>query len=243
MGAVSDQLAAISYDGATIAFSQAEGADGLPIGEILRQVGKTGKPSAQPLAGSRASFLAAARPVPLGRGASDAVLLLAKRIDDALLSAVAGRSGRTMLVSDGRRALAQSGTGSARLEALVGQEASADVALSDPAEHGAALAIAPGFWLWSLGRTDFGQAAAAFDRTRRQASWAVAIPLALVLLALALRRGRRQSADVPAPREPVLSQNLTRLGLSASGAPSPPSAGPEAARRQPRCPRCQRDRE
>jgi hypothetical protein len=49
-----DQLAAISYDGSTIAFSQAEGADGLPIGEILRQVGKTGKPSAQPLAGSHA---------------------------------------------------------------------------------------------------------------------------------------------------------------------------------------------
>ena len=63
-----DQLAAISYDGATLVFSQAEGADGLPVGEMLRRVGKEGKPLAQALAGARGSFLAAARPVPLGQG-------------------------------------------------------------------------------------------------------------------------------------------------------------------------------
>jgi serine/threonine-protein kinase len=212
-----DQLAAISYDGATLAFSQAEGADGVPIGEILRQVGKDGKPVARPLAGSRGSFLAAARAVPLGHGPS-AVLLLAKRVDGALLSTVAGRAGKTILVSDGKRALGRSGPASEQLEALVGQEASGDVALADPAEHAAAVAVAPGLWLWTLGRTDFGQAAAASDRIRRQLSWLVAIPLALAFGALALRRGRRAAVDIgAAPPEAAHPPHQTRLGLSTSG--------------------------
>ena len=220
-----NQLAAISYDGATLAFSQAEGADGLPVGEMLRQVGKEGKPLAQPLAGARGSFLAAARPVPLGQGSS-AVLLLAKRIDDAVLSTVAGRSGRAILVSDGKRALGHAGPASAQLETLVGQEAKADVALADPAEHAAAVAVGPGLWLWSRGRTDVAQAAAAFDRTRRQVSWIVAIPLALAIAAVALRRGRRPAAAAPEPRQPVISQNVTRLGLSASGDEAPAIGSP-----------------
>ena len=137
-----NQLAAISYDGATLAFSQAEGADGLPIGEMMRKVGKDGKPAAQPLAGERGAFLVAARPAALGQGAS-AVLLLAKRLDGPLLATVAGRSGRPILVSDGRRALGQWGPGVAQLEALVGQEAEGDVALPEPGAHAAAVAIAP----------------------------------------------------------------------------------------------------
>ena len=184
---------------------------------MLRQVGKEGKPLAQPLAGARGSFLAAARPVPLGQGAS-AVLLLAKRIDDAVLSTVAGRSGRAILVSDGKRALGHAGPASAQLETLVGQEAKADVALADPAEHAAAVAVGPGLWLWSRGRTDVAQAAAAFDRTRRQVSWIVAIPLALAIAAVTLRRGRRLAAPAPEPRQPVMSPNVTRFGLAVSGA-------------------------
>ena len=139
----------------------------------------------------------------------------------------------------GQRWTARAGTvrdGTARgSRRWCGREASVDVALSDPAEHGAAVPLAPGLWLWTLGRTDFGQTAAAFDRTRRQASWALAIPLALVLLAVALRRPRRQpaDADLPAPREPVLSQNLTRLGLSASGGTAPPSAGTDGGATAP----------
>jgi len=224
-----EQLAAISYDGATMAFSQAEGADGLPIGEMMRRVGKDGRPVAQPLAGSRASFLAAARSVPLGQG-SPAVLLLAKRIDSGLLSTVAGRAGKTILISDGRRALGQAGPASAQLEGLVGQEASGDVALADPAEHAAAVTVAPGLWLWTLGRTDLGLVAAASDRIRRQVSWMLAIPLALALAAVALRRGRRQPVDAPAPREPATSPHgtsphNTQIGLSVSGEELPPAAG------------------
>ena len=131
------------------------------------------------------------------------MLLLAKRIDDAVLSTVAGRSGRAILVSDGKRALGHAGPASAQLETLVGQEARADVALADPAEHAAAVAVGPGLWLWSRGRTDVAQAAAAFDRTRRQVSWIVAIPLALAIAAVTLRRGRRPAAAAPEPRQPV----------------------------------------
>ena len=215
-----NQLAAISYDGATLAFSQAEGADGLPIGELMRQVGTAGKPASRPMAGERGAFLAAARQVPLGQGMS-AVLLLAKRIDAPLLATVAGRSGRPLLVSDGRRALGQWGPGVAQLEALVGEEASGDVALPEPGVHAAAVAIAPGLWLWSLGRTgEVEQAAAAADRTRRQVSWAVAIPLGLAIAAVSLRR-RGARGTAPDALEPAISPNLTRLGLSAS-TPSAP---------------------
>jgi serine/threonine protein kinase len=227
-----NQLAAISYDGATVAFSQAEGADGLPIGEMLRRVGKEGKPSAVPLAGARGSFLAAARPVPLGRDFS-AVLLLAKRIDDAVLSTVAGRSGRAILVSDGKRALGHAGPASAELETLVGQEARGDVALSDPAEHAAAVAVGPGLWLWSRGRTDVAQAAAAFDRTRRQVSWIVAIPLALAIAAVTLRRRRRPAAAAAEVAQPAASPNFTRLGLSVSGDEAPASSGAPGAASPP----------
>ena len=149
------------------------------------------------------------------------MLLLAKRIDDAVLSTVAGRSGRAILVSDGKRALGHAGPASAQLETLVGQEARADVALADPAEHAAAVAVGPGLWLWSRGRTDVAQAAAAFDRTRRQVSWIVAIPLALAIAVVTLRRGRRPAAPAPEPRQPVISPNVTRFGLAVSGDETP----------------------
>lgn len=59
-----------------------------------------------------------------------------------------------------------------------------------------------------------------------------------MLLAVAFRRPRRQpaDADLPAPREPVLSQNLTRLGLSASGATAPPRAGMDGDAASPALP-------
>jgi Protein kinase domain len=210
-----NQLAAISYDGATLAFSQAEGADGLPIGEMMRKVATAGKPAAQPLAGERGAFLVAARPVPLGHGAS-AVLLLAKRIDGPLLATVAGRPGRPILISDGRRALGGWGPGVAQLEALVGQEADGDVQLEEPGAHAAALAIGPGLWLWSLGSAgELAQATAAADRSWRQMSWAVAIPLALVIGAVSLRK-RRGQGRAPEVQDPAAAPNFTRVGVSIS---------------------------
>jgi len=208
-------LSAISYDGATLAFSQAEGADGLPIGELMRQVGTAGKPAGRAMAGARGAFLAAARQAPLGQGMS-AVLLLAKRIDAPLLATVGGRSGRPLLVSDGRRALGQWGPGVAQLEPLVGQEAGGDVALPEPGVRAAAVAIAPGLWLWSLGRAgELEQVAAAADRTRRQVSWAVAIPLALALAGMSFRR-RGGSSKGPAALDAAVSPHVTRVGVSTS---------------------------
>ncbi len=88
------------------------------------------------------------------------------------------RAGRFWSATDAARS-GSWGPGVAQLEALVGQETSGDVALPEPGVHAAAVAIAPGLWLWSLGRAgELEQVAAAADRTRRQVSWAVAIPLA-----------------------------------------------------------------
>ena len=216
-----DLLTAISYDGVTLAFAQTEGADGVPVGPIVREVAETGRVASAAMSGSGGAFVVAARPVPLGRDRA-AVLVLARRIDGAMLELVAGRPGRAVLLSDGLRALARGGTDSARLEPLVGREASGEVALSEPSAHAAAVEIAPMLSLWVLGRaTEFERAAVAADRSRRKWIAALAVALAVAIATLSLRPGRRRSgapALLPAPvgASPAGVSNVTRFGAASS---------------------------
>ena len=143
--------AAISYDSATLAFAQTEGADGVAVGAIVRRVWGSGRPASAAMSGRGGAFLVAARPASLGRDRA-AVLVLAKRIDDPLLAVVAQGAGRAVLLSDGTRSLGRGGENSAVLEPLAGLERAADAALPAlSAAHAAAVAVAPGLWLWSLG--------------------------------------------------------------------------------------------
>jgi serine/threonine-protein kinase len=195
-----DLRAAISFDGATLAFAQTEGDDGVDVAPIVREVGAGGRTVARLVAGKRAAFLVAASAAPLGPGRAAAVLLLARRVEESLLADVAARVGGPILLSDGRLPLGGYGAdGGEVLAALVGQEARGDLPLADPAAHAAALEIGPGVWLWALGRGAGGGAArASADRTRWRLSWAAAIPLAAVIAARALRRRRKSIAAAPA---------------------------------------------
>jgi eukaryotic-like serine/threonine-protein kinase len=224
-------LAAISYDGKTLAFAQTEGADGVPVAPIVRRVGATGRPASAAVAGTGGAFLIAARAASLGRGRA-AVLVLARRIDGPLLEVLAGGAGRAVLLSDGRRAFGWGGDG-AMLEPLAGRAPAGDVALAEPAAHAAAVAIAPGLWLWALGRASgFERAAIAADRSRQRVLWAIALPLAAAIAAASLRPRRRTEESLPAllpapaPAVPVVT-NATRFGVAAS-APLDLSAAPPA---------------
>ena len=161
-------LAAISYDGATLAFAQTEGAEGVSVGALVRAVGETGRPASAAMAGPGGGFLVAARPVRLGRDRA-AVLALARRIDDGLLDQVARYGGRDVLLSDGARVLGRGGADATLLEPLAGHERIGHFALRQPATHAAATEVAPGLWLWALGRaSDFERAVVAGDRSRRK---------------------------------------------------------------------------
>ena len=216
-----DLRAAISYDGATLAFAQTEGADGVPVGSLVREVAETGRVASAAIAGSGGAFVVAARPVSLGRDRA-AVLVLARRIDDAMLELVAGGAGRAVLLSDGLRTLARGGADSARLEPLVGREASGEVVLSEPSAHAVAVEMGPVLSLWVLGRaTEFEHAAVVADRSRRKWIAAVAIAFAVAIATLSLRPGRRRSGApallaAPVGVSPAGVSNVTRLGAASS---------------------------
>jgi hypothetical protein len=216
-----DLLTAISYDGVTLAFAQTEGADGVPVGAIVRQVAETGRVASAAMRGNGGAFVVAARPVPLGRDRA-AVLVLARRIDGPMLELVAGGAGRAVLLSDGLRTLARGGTDSARLEPLVGREAGGEAALSERSAHAAAVEVGPGLSLWVLGRaTEFERAMVAADRARGKWISAIAVALAVAIAALSLRPGRRPSGlpallPAPAAASPAGVANVTRLGAASS---------------------------
>ena len=166
------------------------------IGELMRQVGD-GREAGVTADGaaSGGAFLAAARQVPLGQGmCRGAAAGQADRRRRCWPRWPGDRAGRVLL-SDGRRALAQWRPRQSRSSRRwSGEESSGDVALPEPgarARRGGDRARACGCGA-SAAPAELAQAAAAADRTRRQVSWAVAIPLALALAALSLRRrGRR----------------------------------------------------
>ena len=209
--------AAISYDGKKLAFAQTDGRDEARIREIVREVSASGKGATRLMSGTQGAFLVAASPDLPGTGQASAVLLLTRPLDDRVMETLAGRLGRPILVSDGHRPLARGGAeAGALLGAAVGQEASGDVALSDPAARAAAVEIGPGLWVWSVGSASaFEQATVVADRSRRQLLWAVAIPLAIAALSLPLRRSRKRPADAPPPAAPYASPRpgATRFGL------------------------------
>jgi serine/threonine-protein kinase len=183
---------AISYDGATLAFAQTDGLDGVAVAPIVKRVSDTGRAASAVMSGGGGAFLVAACPAPLGRDRA-AVLALARRIDSALLRQVAGGPGRAVLLSDGRQSLAWGGVDGPQLEPLVGREARASVvALEGAATQAAAVAVAPGLWLWAIGRaTDFERAAVAADGSRRKVAWSLAVAIAAAIAALSLRSRRR----------------------------------------------------
>jgi hypothetical protein len=99
-----EMLTAISYDGVTFAFTQTEGADGVSVAALVRQVSRSGRAASVIVAGRGGGFLVAARPLRFD-GEHIGVLALARRRRGrapgprrrragASGARVAGRSGR-----------------------------------------------------------------------------------------------------------------------------------------------------
>ncbi len=191
----------------------------------MKRVGETGRPASAAMAGPGGGFLVAARPVRLGRDRV-AVLALARRIDDALLDQVARYGGRDVVLSDGTRAVGRGGADAALLEPLAGHEGAGTFALRQPATAAGATELAPGLWLWALGRaTDFERAAVAGDRSRQRVVWAISIGLAVAVAVVSVRPGprRRRERNNRNDRRALLlgpaatDLNVTRAGIAASG--------------------------
>jgi serine/threonine-protein kinase len=219
-----DLRAAISYDGATFAFAQTDGEDGVSVTETAGRVAETGRPASAVMAGRDGAFLVAARPARFGPDRV-AVLVLARRIDGPLLERLAGAVHGAVLISDGTRALGQGGADAALLVPLAGREANRHVILPASTAHAATVEIAPGLWLWALGRaTDAGPAGAVADRSRRKMSWAIAIAVALVIGAVSLRPGRRRPRAAPPALLPPPPVTIEAGATGAGIASSPPVA-------------------
>ena len=135
-------------------------------------------------------------------------------------------AGATSLLSDGTRAVGRGGADAALLEPLAGHESAGTFALRQPATAAAATELAPGLWLWALGRaTDFERAAVAGDRSRQRVVWAISIGLAVAVAVVSVRPGprRRRERNNRNDRRALLlgpaatDLNATRSGIAASG--------------------------
>ena len=109
VGALPGLLTAISYDGTTLAYAQTQGGERRSRSpRSCRRWRRAGRRCRARWPGRTGAFLVAARPIPLGPGQRPGVFLLARRLDDEhRRGGGAARLGSALLVSDGRRSLAQ----------------------------------------------------------------------------------------------------------------------------------------
>jgi hypothetical protein len=176
---------AVSYNGSAVAFAQL-GTRGLPLDRLVAQVRAGGEPTSTVLAGETRAHLASAVAIPLSVSQPPAVLVLTKPLDREALRSVADRSGSSVLVSDGQRALGRFGDDAALLDAALQRPGR-----PDPAWASSSVRLAPGLSLWvGASVADFARAEAAADRRRKLSLWGAAGVLSLPILYNFLRRPR-----------------------------------------------------
>jgi hypothetical protein len=235
------QLAtAISYEGTTIAFAQADGAaSGLPIAEVIASVRSKGAPVSKMIAHDGRVFLVSATPIRVSASPSGAVVLvLAKHLDGPLLNAIAERVEGGLLISDGKRALGAGASGEdlRLLQPLVGKEARPQQSRpQDPTWGATAISLGGGLWLWTSKRVaGFARGENTGDWTKKRLLWAAGTLLAIAALAISFRRPAGSSTAEASyrPRAPSLpgSDGVPALPmLAASSQPHggvPPAAFP-----------------
>jgi hypothetical protein len=220
-----EMLTAISYDGVTFAFTQTEGADGVSVAALVRQVSRSGRAASVIVAGRGGGFLVAARPLRFD-GEHIGVLALARRIDGAVLDEVAAGARRAVMLSDGTRALGRGGAEGDWLEPFAGAERRGQVTLRFPSAHAAVVEVAPGLWLWALGRAnDVQEAVVTADRSRQKVLLTISLPVALGVAALSLRpRPRRARASAPPLLPPMVAAEIVRAGGAMAPVPLSPSS-------------------
>jgi serine/threonine protein kinase len=146
-------------------------------------------------------FAAAAERIPVPGLAESPVLMLASRLDDRAMEAVARKAGEAVLLSDGKAPLARGGGAmrTDRLATLVGQEASDTPTIAPDGTWAAArVTIARGVFLWVHASAEQSAAAAATTATTTKAAiWGGAALIALISLWLGLRRASPLGAAGP----------------------------------------------
>jgi hypothetical protein len=152
------------------------------------------------------------------------VLLLARPFDDAALKEAADRAGGAVLLTDGKKALSQSGPRAEidRLATVIGKEV-AGAAVIDPAgDWGAGVTpIAPGVWLWAFASSPSNTREADTSATTSKAIvWSAAALLSMVALFFGLRR----AAAAPDQSGTAIGMPAARMTDPGSSAPVVPSA-------------------
>jgi hypothetical protein len=211
--------------------------------ELIRQARDRGRATGTVLARDWPYEAAAAQVVVPGLG-KPVILVLARPFDEAILRDLAERAGGAVLVSDGHKALAQSGS-APELEALltaVGQEASAEPPVAPDGSWGmSALPLGPHLWLWThasaLAAAREAQSSAG---TTKLAAWLVAALIAAGGLFFGLRRpalagGSQPALAAPAPTTnppgpgatlPAASGDVSAFGSTIQAASPPAAARP-----------------
>ena len=194
-------LSAISYQGTEIAFSHGAEVESLPLAEMVGLVRSSKAQLSRFVAAAGRAYVVAATPMRFGGDLEDAILVLARPFDDAVLAAIATRANAPLLLSDGRVALGHAGPDAdvKLLAAGIGREKDGGFALQDTAWGAAALEVAPGIWLWAGTRLNaLARSEAAQHEGRIKALYGAAGVLALLFIVLSLRRRPDQLAAAQA---------------------------------------------
>jgi hypothetical protein len=209
---------------------------------LVREARERKEAVAEIVLGKGWPYAAAAANVEMpGRG-NQAVLLLARPIDDGAVRKLAEKARGAVLLSDGSKAVIEAGTEPERqlLRAAVGSESKGPIFESSDGTWAAAVSpLVPGLWLWTFAS---GAAAAHEAESAAVATnatiWAVAVVLAIIALFVGLRSRPAPALADAAGAAAVTADGYaspggapmrTRAGLGSSGPGTPP--GPRATGR------------
>ncbi|HXU80806.1 MAG TPA: serine/threonine-protein kinase [Polyangia bacterium] len=190
-------------------------AQGFGSEELIQQARDRGRATGTVLGKDWPYAAAAAQVVVPGLG-KPVILVLARPFDEGLLREIAERAGGAVLISDGARVLAKSGSPQeiALLSTALGHEKDAEPPVDPEGAWGAsALPLGPRLWLW----THASALAAA-----REAQSSASTTQTIAWLAAAVLAGGSLFFGFRRPGPPMVSQ-------PALTAPVPPGTGPSVA--------------
>jgi hypothetical protein len=210
----------LSLEGSGLAFLEGiESKSFFP--ELLVQRGRERGLASDLVMGQGRPYVAAASALRVA-GLSDlVVLLLARPLDAALLNEAGERAGAALLLTDGRKVLAQSGAKPDldQLQTAIGKESSAGTFAEREGTWAASVAmIAPNLWLWAHARTEASARAAQTSATTVKAfAWSAALVTALLSLWLGLRSAPSQTGG------PVVASGAGAAATAEAGSPMLPT--------------------
>lgn len=205
----------LAIEGAALDLLEGAAADRVPARDVLRRAADRGLVS-EALAIEGRPHLAAAARIAVASLRQPVILFVAKPIDAALLRETAERAGGAVLLSDGKRALADGGAAAEveALRAVLGKENQGTVADTEGRHAARAAPLAPGVWLWTYAAAPPATAGAG-DRARLVVI-GLAAAVGLAALFLGLRRPRPE-------QDPITAAPPTRATAAAAPAEAPVS--------------------